>query len=517
LTDSIERRSALRRQIGTNPKLWELELAECQVNLPHWLTSWVWTYDPRELDTLLPFDPFPKQLAFLRWLRDRERAQQNGLAEKSRDMGVTWLCVAYAVHGWLFRPGFAVGFGSSKLELVDKIGDPKSIFEKIRFLLRNLPDWMLPPEFDWRAHDNQARLVNPSNGATITGEGGDQIGRGDRRSIYFVDEAAFLDRPDLVERSLSQTTRCRIDVSTPNGPGNPFARKRYSGKVPVFTFHWRDDPRKGEDWYRDFKARHDPVTVAQEADIDYSASVEGICIPAAWVRAAVNLNLPESGQPYAGLDISDEGKSETVLACRRGPVVKPLVAWGQTNTTRTAWRARDESANLGVRTLYYDVVGVGSGVKGTWQTAEKPLPFRAVAVNVGETPSDAVWPDGKTSREKFLNLRAELWWKLRTRFERAYEFKEHGTNHPPEDMISIPDDPELIAQLSSPLAKATDTGKIKLESKDDMRRRGVKSPDRGDAVALAFHDDPRGVEDIAGPPASVRNIVSMMPRGVFRS
>jgi phage terminase large subunit len=492
-------------------------MAWCSGHVVHWLTVWGWTYDPREPDTVIPFEPFPKQADFLVWLREREQSQDNGVVEKSRDMGVTWLCAAYSVHGWLFRNGFAGGFGSRKLDLVDKLGDPDSIFEKIRFLLRHLPPWMMPPGFDWREHDNQARLVNPSNGATITGEGGDQIGRGGRKTIYFVDEAAFLDHPDRVERSLSQTTRCRIDVSTPNGPGNPFARKRFSGRVPVFTFHWRDDPRKGEDWYADFKSKHDPVTVAQEADIDYTASVEGICIPAAWVRAAVDLDIPEGGgKVLCGLDISEDGKARTVLIPRRGPVARPPVVWGQTNTTQTAWRARDEAAAAKAAAVYYDGVGVGAGVKGTWQSAEKPLPFLAVAVNTGASPSDDHWPDRQTSKEKFLNLRAELWWKVRRRFEKSYEFRELGIQHPPEEMISIPDCPDLIAELSAPLQFRTETGKVKIESKKDMARRGVKSPDHADALVLAFIDGPTDVTFYL-PPTSETNVVSAMPADCFRN
>jgi phage terminase large subunit len=53
-------------------------------------------------------------------------------------------------------------------------------------------------------------------------------------------------------------------------------------------------------------------------------------------------------------------------------------------------------------------------------------------------------------------------------------------------MISIPNHPRLIAELSQTLHHSTETGKIKLESKEDMARRGVKSPDFADALALAF-------------------------------
>ncbi len=96
------------------------------------------------------------------------------------------------------------------------------------------------------------------------------------------------------------------------------------------------------------------------------------------------------------------------------------------------------------------------------------------------------WPDGKTSKELFVNLRAELAWKLRKRFERAYEFLHEGVLHAPEDMISIPNDPNLIPDLSLELYFRTETGKIQLESKKDMQKRGVKSPDYKDALAFSF-------------------------------
>src|SRR4029077_16023889 len=129
------------------------------------------------------------------------------------------------------------------------------------------------------------KIINPVNGSTISGEGGDNIGRGGRTGIYFIDESAFIEHADLIDQSLEGNTACRIDVSTPNGPGNPFAQRRFSGKYPVFSMHWRDDPRKTEAWAEKRKAKVGPVVWASQYEIDYSASIEGICIPAAWVRA----------------------------------------------------------------------------------------------------------------------------------------------------------------------------------------------------------------------------------------
>src|SRR6185503_21380305 len=104
--------------------------------------------------------------------------------------------------------------------------EPKSLFWKARFFMRHLPE-----EFraGWREQFDAPymRMKFPESGSYMNGEGGDDIGRGDRTSIYFVDEAAHLTRPLKVDAALSQTTNCRIDVSSVNGPNNPFAKKRH--------------------------------------------------------------------------------------------------------------------------------------------------------------------------------------------------------------------------------------------------------------------------------------------------
>jgi len=462
------------------------ERERCAADIAYWCDRYVQTYDPRLRNPQIPFRLFPRQAEFLRWVAERRASDEGGLVEKSRDSGLTWLCCVYAVHAWLFGGQVSIGFGSRKLELVDKIGDPDSILEKCRIILRNLPAWMLPPGFSVGKHAGYCKIVNTATKATITGEGGDNIGRGGRKAVYFVDEAAFIERPHLVDAALSHTTRCRIDVSTPNGNGNAFFKKRFSGRVPVFTFHWRDDPRKDEAWYQKQKLESDPVVLAQEVDIDYSASVEGICIPAEWVKAAINLPLKASGPRVAGYDVADEGQNRNVLVPRQGPVFLAPESWKGLKTTASAYKSREIAERLGLATLFYDVVGVGVGIKGAYDTMEKAPAFSLVPINTGMPPSETVWPDKQTSVEKFLNLRAEIWWLARTRFEKTYERVVEGIDHPDEECVSIPNHPELIAQLSQPKAFHTETGKIKIESKEAMAKRGIESPDFADAFVMAL-------------------------------
>lgn len=460
-----------------------------------------YTSDPRKIETgdstRLPFTLFPKQSEFIRWVQNRLKNREDGLVEKSRDSGLSWLICAFFVWAWLFRPGFAAGLGSRKEQLVDQKGDPKSLFWKIRFIIEHLPLEMLPAGYNEREHDNYMRLVNPANGATITGEAGDNMGRGGRFTMYFGDEWAFVPRAHLPKRAISQATNCFIRGSTPNGMGNDFAETRFSGKIPVFTFHWRDDPRKDEAWYEAQKAKHDEVTVAQEIDIDYSASVEGIFIPARYVQAALKISLSPEGVRRAGLDVAAGGKALNVYTARCGPVVTHIESWQGSDPTLAAHQAAAMATADQAERLYYDADGVGSGIAGVYQGYEVPVPFRYVPVRGGASPTVSRHDDAPNLRakERFRNLRAELWWSLRTRFRKTWEVVEGKATYPDDELICI--DPNLphvgtlVQQLSMPLRVPTNTGKIQVESKEDMRKRGVVSPDYADSLVYCFaHAEP---------------------------
>lgn len=488
-------------------------------NDPHYfIESWVWTYDPRRKPSTIPFALFERQKEFIDWLLDRIELSEDGVVEKSRDAGLSWICIAFALWQFLFVPGSKVTFGSRKKELVDSLGQPDSLFEKFRIAVKNLPSWMRPINMS----DNEMRFVNRENGSTVTGEAGDNMGRGGRSTLYFLDEFAFVKRADTVDAAVGDNSEVKIYVSTPNGPANSFAKKRHSGNFPVFQIHWKQDPRKWHwelegvngtiiqkgtgmgapagakyPWYEKKKRTTDPIKLAQEVDIDYNASIDGICIPHAWVLAALNLPLPEAGVRNAGMDVADGGADDTVFIFRHGPTVKlnNIHTRPEGNTTQTAFWARQLAERYMVETFYFDAIGVGAGVSGTLRTAEMDgeLDFTQIPVISGATATDVKWPEfgNRPGPTIFGNVRAELWWRLRCRFERTYEYVNGIAQHPLDTLISIPNDPELIAQLSQPLRRFSTTGRILIESKEDMKARQVDSPDRADALAFAFADIPQ--------------------------
>jgi hypothetical protein len=435
------------------------------------ISDWGVTFDPRlvelGLEATAPFMLFSKQEEFVDWVIAKWRGRQDAVVEKSRDMGVSWLCVAVAVWMWTFHPGAVVGFGSRKEDYVDKIGDPASLFWKVRMFIGLLPPEFRPAGYDEKKHAPFMRVLNPISGAAIVGEAGDNIGRGNRTSLYFVDEAAFLEHPDAVDAALSQTTNCRIDVSTPNGEGNPFWRKRFGGKLPVFTFDWRDDPRKDADWYARQVAKLDPVVVAQEIDRNYSASVSNAFIDGAVVSTAMSrgpADIKPMGPLRVGVDVARFGDDKTVLTFRRGRVVTRISSWGKTDLMSTAGRVKQEvqtyvrGAQCHLEQIAVDTIGLGAGVADAlrgWFTS----PGLVVDVD-----SSRRLDDGEN-----YNLRARMWADMRDWLEIA----------------SLPNDQDLRADLTA-LRYSYRQGLLLLEAKDDAKKRGIKSPDRADSLALTF-------------------------------
>lgn len=498
--------------IRDNPEQFPAIWAYYRDNLADWINDFGMTIDPRNVErglpAQLPFVLFPKQREWVNWVLERWKAREPGVTEKSRDVGMSWLSVAVACGVCLFNEQATVGFGSRKEEYVDKLGHPKSLFYKARFFMQ-----LLPAEFrkGWTPVDApHMRIAFPNSGSVITGEAGDGIGRGDRASIYFVDESAFLERPQLVEASLSATTNCRQDISTANGMGNPFAQKRHSGKIKVFTFHWRDDPRKDEAWYADQCDKLDPVTVAQEIDLNYSASVEGVLIPSAWVQAAVNahvkLGFEPTGAKRAALDVADEGRDLNSYANTHGVVLRRVKSWSGKGSDifGTVAQVFTECDSDGLQEFRFDSDGLGAGVRGdarvlneTRELEGLPVidaqPYRGSAAVVNpDDPIPRARPSGddeqeRTNKDFFANAKAQAWWSLRVRFQRTYRAVQCiDKDYDPDELISLQDGhPEFTALLSE-LSQATyslnGAGKVAVNKSPD----GTKSPNRADAVVIAY-------------------------------
>lgn len=490
-----------------------------------WIGHWAVTYDPRKASTdeptTIPFVMFDRQRDLVEFLFACVTGQQSGLIEKARDMGATWVCSAFSVWLWLYRPGASIGWGSRKEGLVDKLGDPDSIFEKMRIIIRNLPKMMLPADFDPDGDMPYMKIVNRQTGATITGESGDNIGRGGRKLIYFKDESAHYERPEKIEAALADTTNVQIDISSVNGPGNVFHRRREAGKewapgqplatdcVNVFVMDWRDHPAKDPAWYAARRAKADADGLlhvfAQEVDRNYTAAVEGVIIPGDWVASAIDahiaLGFSDDGAWRAGLDPADEGGDKHALAIAKGSILHSVEDWGEGDVGKATRKAVDLLRGKTVA-LQYDSIGVGAGVKSEANrlrdevgTDGKPLLPPGITFqpwNAGATPlrpDEHLVPgddETPTNKDAFKNLKAQAWWQLRLRFERTHKAVTAGEKYDPADLISLPSAMPGLSSLRKELSQPTRGVDGSLRLIVDKKPAGTKSPNKADSVVMAF-------------------------------
>lgn len=215
------------------------------------------------------------------------------LTDKSRDMGATWDHLAVIDHQWRFKADRSFLLLSRKQDCVDSTGkkglgspaDPGTLFGKLDYISKWLPNWMMPMHTRTTIH-----LVNLSNRSRIDGESANaSAGSSDRRTAIMLDEMAKMVEGEAIKRSTRDVTACRLVNSTPNGAGTAFSKWRMDGTIKVFVLPWWEHPEKGfgryakvnkatgiaktrSPWYDIEETIRTPREMAIEVDMDHVAS-----------------------------------------------------------------------------------------------------------------------------------------------------------------------------------------------------------------------------------------------------
>lgn len=513
-TPVLVKRIQVLKKLKEDGKLLQAYKKHYKTNPVDFIQDWGMTYNPKNVGTTIPahmpFILFPKQKEYINWLYQQYLAKEDGLAEKCRDVGFSWLGVEFSIWAFLFIDDVKIGWGSRKADLVDKKDNPDSIFEKLRYSISAIPPIFLPTfkvpgtkkirSFNVKDDSPFMRMINHANGATITGEAGDNIGRGGRNTIYFLDETDFVDNLKSTLAALSQNCDVKIYFSTYAGVGE-FFKMRNSGNYNVFTFRWTDDPRKTQEWFDKEKAKTDPVIFAREVEMKAQASVTNLFIDYDWIIAAIDFIKNPSGAKTVGYDVaggSDDDKitgDKFAKALMQGVSITDVEDWkySDSDTTKDTQKVYFDAKVNNVEFINYDSIGVGAGAFGEFNRLKrtqndpysKRVKIKGVSVSV-PAPDDFSEELGHKYNERLLNLKAYLWWNLRTRFRKTYQHVHGYESYPLDELISIPNNEELINELSSPRMVTHDNGKIQVEPKSMLKKRGVASPNLADAVALCF-------------------------------
>ena len=206
---------------------------------------------------------------------------------------------------------------------------------------------------------------------------------------------------------------------------------------------------------------------------EFASSDEDGVIPLSWVEAAVERwqQWVEAGKPefvprrIIGVDVARSGTDQTALAVRQGDIIESIERYRLADTMQTTGHVAAKLA--GGASAVVDVIGIGAGVVDRLREQGHSV--------TGFHASERSTHRDRTGEMAFLNQRAEAWWNLRDLLDPAY-----GAT------LALPDDDELIGDLCAPRWRLNSTGRIQVESKDEIRKRLGRSTDVGDAVMMAM-------------------------------
>ncbi len=290
-------------------------------------------------------------------------------------------------------------------------------------------------------------------------------------SLYLIDEASGI--PDIVfevaQGALSSPGSKAILFSNPTRSSGFFydTHHRLRDRWKCFHVSSEDVPRaRGhiEDIIQSYgkDSNRYRVRVLGEFPLKDDETV----IPLELVVAAQNREVEELPiYPVWGLDVARFGDDSSALAKRQGNrLMEPIKEWRDTDTMQTAGIVMREyeatHPDERPHEILVDVIGLGAGVVD--RLTELGLPV--TGVNVGEQPS---------SNKQYMRLRDELWFKGRDWFSSR-------------DCYFPKEDDKTVAELVNVTYDFHSNGRIIVESKKDMKKRGVASPNRADAFLLTF-------------------------------
>lgn len=383
----------------------------------------------------------------------------------------------------------------------------KSLFEMTKRFNNNLPDG-LAPKAD-KDNDNRLMFDKMSSGYRVGTAGSKEVGRSMTNQVMHLSEYAFYENVAQIKRGVEQTVADiqgteKIKESTANGIANAFyidweeSKEGKSDWETIFVpWYWQDEYTRDatgieltedeKDWLQLYS--HNGLTVQHLAwrrnklsdfDGDYDQKCKGFAqeypftdeeafinsitdtfISTEPVMLARKNEVESEVSLVIGVDPARGGVDRSAIIRRRGRKAYKCETFQGLTTMELAGKVKDIIEKERPFKVYIDCIGIGAGVVDRLQE----MGFDCVeGVNVARSANN---------KDQFANLRAELWHEMRQWFLQ-------------DMLVQIPDDPDLQKELCGLGYKYNSSGRLLIESKEDAKKRGMRSPDKADSLMLTF-------------------------------
>jgi hypothetical protein len=313
--------------------------------------------------------------------------------------------------------------------------------------------------------------------------------------LLIVDEASAVPEPvfEAAAGSMSGHSACTILIGNPTRNSGLFYRTHHELSSDWDTMHVSclDIPLVSKDFVEQIKSTYGEGSNAYRIRVlgEFAVADNDTLIAAELVDAAMGRDVPvdvSDGMIY-GLDVARFGTDRSALCKRKGNVVMEVKSWGGLDLMQLVGAVVNEARTDNPVEICVDTIGLGSGVADRL----REMGYNVRDVNVAE--SSAMNPNANKLRDE-LWLAVKDWLATRT--------------------VRIPNDQTLRHELVAPRYNFSSSGKIVVESKDAMKKRGMRSPDLADAVCLTFAGNAalvggRGTPWVRGKPLK-RNLRSIV-------
>lgn len=420
---------------------------------------------------------------------------------KGRQQGVSTYISGRYFHKVLTIPG-------TQAFILTHMGDAtRSLFAMTKRYNSNLPSGLAPkPDKD---NENQLLFNRLNSGYRVGTAGSKEIGRSMTNQLMHLSEYAFYTNHSEIKRGIEQTVADiagteKIKESTANGINNAFyhdwqaAKEGKSDAINIFVpWYWQDEYARDDaniiltDEEKDLLIlyQHNGLTKRHLAwrrnkindfDGDYEQKCKGFkqeypftdeeafinsitdtFITIEPVQQARKARVETDSALIIGVDPARGGLDRSAICWRKGRLVTKIETHKGLDTMQLAGKIKTIIDKDRPHKVFIDCIGIGAG---TTDRLNEMGYEQVIGINVSRAANNA---------DRFLNLRAELWFEMREWFN--------------QDMpVQIPDDPELQKELCGLGYDNNSSGRLVIESKKDAKKRGMDSPDKADALMITF-------------------------------
>lgn len=434
----------------------------------------------------------------------KETGRVRALILKGRQQGCSTYVQARDFHK------VATQRGKRAFILTHEADATKNLFEMTKRYNDLCPNGLLPKPDTSSAKELNFKTLN--SGYAVGTAGNKAVGRSQTIQLFHGSEVAYWPNAEEHAKGILQAVANEkgteiILESTANGIGNYFYNMWVSATTGRSDFqaifipwYWQpeykrtlaadESPTLSEEeqvlferhcddgltnehlyWRRrklmDFSADHD--TAVELFNVEYPMTaldafrnpVADRFIKADMVNKARNQKVESNSPLVIGVDPAITDHDRTAIIRRKGRLAFQLETYHNLNTMELVGLIRRIIDKEHPQKVCIDCIGIGAGIVDRLQEIGYD---QVEGINVARSAND---------KEQFRNLRAELW----------HDMREWLAQDMP---VQIPDSDELLGDLTSLGYKFDSSGRLLIESKDDLRKRGIKSPDTADALALTF-------------------------------